>query len=447
MRLKWIHVQNYRSLQDVWVNPADLSLLVGANASGKSNLADCLAFLADVYRDGLEIAVQRAGGYESIAFRRIRRTKLPITIDLEVELDDVTMPVYAPREGPPVSLLVRHRFAIKAQTERITADYDVTEESITVESSNGDGKWRALLEINRIEGRPAIEYLDQDFEKNLVAARHSHGPSEDRALYRMFFGLFDTGYLDQPEFLVANTDLLMSWLGTLTFAFRAFTRAMSAMRVHQINISSARSDAAPSPNAELERYGRNLPAAIDFLRKRHSDAWHSIIGLMQRVLPNLSNIETRNTQDRTLGLVFFEEGFRRPWGIKEVSDGTVQMLAMLVAIFDPRATLEVIEEPENSVHPWLIRVVLDACREASKTKQILLTSHSPIVVDAFAPDATFVIWRSGGASYIKPLRELDQFIEGKWQSGKIRLFNYLDSGIVPQAVPPAPEILLFDDGK
>lgn len=450
MRLKSIHIQNYRSLQDVWLLPSDLSLLVGANASGKSNFADCIAFLADMYRDGLEIAVQRAGGYESIAFRKLRRTKLPITIEVEAEIEGINIPARLRRlaeENEAPSLVIRHAFSLKAQTESISADYDIVSEEIRV-STLRNGFPHPTLVVHRIQGRSKVTYFDKTLAAIFSNEPESQVdprslPPETQYLQWYFAGLAEAESLEDPEFRLLTTDLMITWLALFASAFRAFSRSMAAMQVHQINVSAARSNAAPAPNAELGRYGLNLPATINFLRQRFPPVWRSIIALMQRVLPNLSDIQVRNTQDRTLGLVFFEEGFRRPWGVKEVSDGTVQMLAMLVAILDPRGTLDVIEEPENSVHPWLVRVVLEACREASKQKQIIITSHSPVLLDEFSPDDVFVIWRREGASKIAPLRSLDDHINGKWRDGKIRLYKYLDSGIVPEAVPAAPEISLF----
>src|SRR5688572_32146599 len=53
---------------------------------GKSNLADCLDFISEIYRHGLEMAVARKGGYENIAFRRMRRAKGGISVDMTVML-------------------------------------------------------------------------------------------------------------------------------------------------------------------------------------------------------------------------------------------------------------------------------------------------------------------------------------------------------------------------
>ncbi|HYW06589.1 MAG TPA: AAA family ATPase, partial [Longimicrobium sp.] len=65
MELRRLSIKNYKSVKSVEFTPGPLTALVGPNAAGKSNFADGIGFLADLYRDGLEIAVARRGGYEN----------------------------------------------------------------------------------------------------------------------------------------------------------------------------------------------------------------------------------------------------------------------------------------------------------------------------------------------------------------------------------------------
>ncbi len=128
----------------------------------------------------------------------------------------------------------------------------------------------------------------------------------------------------------------------------------------------------------------------------------------------------------------------KPWSVDEISDGTIQTLALLVAIFDPASEALVIEEPENSVHPWIIRHIIEACRAASKNKQIIITTHSPIVINSVKPEELWVLWRSNGETRLAQFSELDNDFLTMWQGGAISTFDYLDSGALYEAIPPAP---------
>ena len=62
MRIERLSMRRYRSLYDVTLEPRNLTVLVGPNNSGKSNIVDAIDFIAETYRYGLELAVGRKGG-------------------------------------------------------------------------------------------------------------------------------------------------------------------------------------------------------------------------------------------------------------------------------------------------------------------------------------------------------------------------------------------------
>jgi len=154
-------------------------------------------------------------------------------------------------------------------------------------------------------------------------------------------------------------------------------------------------------------------------------------------MPSLEAIETDFTHTKTLGLFLREAGFKRPWSSEDISDGTIQAIALLAATFDPRIKILVIEEPENSVHPWAIRTFVEAFRLASEHKQIILTTHSPILIDQIRPEELWVVRRPGAETLIDPVLSLDPSLKDAWGQGKFTLSEYLDSGALPEAVPAA----------
>ena len=83
----------------------------------------------------------------------------------------------------------------------------------------------------------------------------------------------------------------------------------------------------------------------------------------------------------------------------EVSDGTLRLLALLVAIYQPfRASVLVLEEPEATIHPGAMGVLFDALGHAVSRSQVIVTTHSPDVLDQKqigAPNLRIVEWRKG----------------------------------------------------
>jgi predicted ATPase len=115
-------------------------------------------------------------------------------------------------------------------------------------------------------------------------------------------------------------------------------------------------------------------------------------------------------------LLLTERPFPDPVEAMAMSDGTLRLLAMLTALETmPDHGLLCIEEPEHGLHPLLFGPLLDLVRERcpkTGTRQALVTTHSPDLVDAAEPDEIIPVERDAlGATR---LLQLDQQQLGKW---------------------------------
>jgi predicted ATPase len=93
-----------------------------------------------------------------------------------------------------------------------------------------------------------------------------------------------------------------------------------------------------------------------------------------------------------------------------MSDGTLRAVGLLLAVFQaPRPTLLVIEEPEATIHPGALGAILDVIRHASQHMQVLVTTHSPELIDAarwVKPEhLRIAVWQNG-ASHILPISDI-----------------------------------------
>lgn len=429
MKLAWLIINNYKSLRSIQFRPRSMSVLVGANASGKSNLADAFSFVSEVYRHGLPVAVARKGGFENMAFRKMRRSKGGIGFQVAVELTGKELRRIGLKEMQDAQFRFQHRFSFQTRGQSIRAEYEVVYEYLKVERLL-DGGTQTILEVirhsnGRLEIHPTTT-SDEDLSQKAF--------SESRKL-----NFFDLHYFGGRDYEYPSSELFLSFLGRHP-VLSIFVRAVSGVRVFQISPSRSREFGVPLPSAEMDVTGANLPSVVDLLKRDHPDAWNGILSVMRGILPNLVDINVEYTSMRTLSLLFVEEGFGRPWGVHEVSDGTVQSLALLVAIFDPRFTFLIVEEPENSVHPWIIRRIVSACADVAPKKQIVITTHSPSVINAVSPEDVYVVSRGNNGTQLSRLVDLEGDFLAEWSKGTIPTFEYLDSGAFPEALPPSPEV-------
>jgi predicted ATPase len=376
-------------------------------------------FLADVYRFGLELAVSRKGGFEGIAFRRQRRTKAPIrfVVTTSMTLREVRPVSTKLPDGlrPDTVIEIRHSFALQAR-RTIEADYRVSEETLTINVPDVS-RSTPILEIDRAGSRleASVMELEGRFWSDLLFPFN-----EQRIRSRL-----ERQQADEADLIVSTR----AYVGTI---LTRFVRFHSRLRVFQLTATSARLPGASTPSPELGRSGENLPAFVRYMSR--TKAWPEVMNVMRRVVPGLESIETDFTFDRRLTLRFKEEGLVRPWSSAQVSDGTLQALSLLCALHDPRSDVVVIEEPENSLHPWIIREFVGSARRAT-SKSIILTTHSPTVLDELEPQEIVVVSRVDGATQMRRLDELEPAMNSLLQSSQLSLFDLLDTGLIPPAVP------------
>ncbi|MCH8938347.1 MAG: AAA family ATPase [Gemmatimonadetes bacterium] len=426
-----ISVHNYKSLRHVTLPEEPFHVLVGPNAAGKSNIADALEFLSEVYSQGLENAVARKGGYENISFRRARRSRAAIEFSVSAQFK-------AP--GFRGRFRIHHEFHFRAHGQAIQAGFEIVHEHLQVlyrptpadlsfDAAQSDEsqttEFKPLFSLKRRvlpNHHTAVLDIQKEFEENshpIIALQ----PALER------IGRWG------PEFEVADTELASSILARIFLPLRRFQETLGGIRVFQVSPHTSREPGVVTPNPNLGRHGENLPGVVSFLESHHPEAYKTIIGYFREIIPRLTGVEVSYTHRRTITLDFQEEDVGRPWVIDEVSDGTIQCLAILVAVLDPRRQFVMIEEPENSVHPWILRNIVDACRVASRNRQILISTHSPVLLNMLRLEELSIVSKSHGETSVSRIETLDTEVRSIWDRGEMSLYDLLDSGVISKAVP------------
>lgn len=138
-----------------------------------------------------------------------------------------------------------------------------------------------------------------------------------------------------------------------------------------------------------------------------------LIELMKDVMENISDIIIDNDGQR-LQLLISEADI--PYSSARLSDGTLRYLVLLSILLDPEPPpLICIEEPEIGMHPDLISSIAKLLKDASSRTQLIVTTHSERLVNAFAdsPESIVVCEKEAGATMLKRLQrqELDEWLE------------------------------------
>src|SRR5690606_26557311 len=163
----------------------------------------------------------------------------------------------------------------------------------------------------------------------------------------------------------------------------------SGISVFNLNPDAMSEPQTPDAGDFLRRDGSNVASVLHRLERSAAGSRDKerIENYLQQIVPGMHGV-SRSDLGNWETLEFSQDvpGAKNPWRFpaQSVSDGTLRALGVLVALFaDTGRTLSTvgIEEPESALHPAAAGVLLDALRDASERRQVIVTSHSPDLLD------------------------------------------------------------------
>lgn len=345
-RIESLRVENYRALRKVELDQlTPMTVLLGPNGSGKSTIFDVFNFLSECFQYGLRHAWDRRGRGKEL---KTRGSDGPIVFELK----------YREQSASPI---ITYHLAIDEGVK----GPEVVEEWLQWRRGQ-KGKPFRFLEFARGVGRAVSGELPdaQDQRKDTT--------------------------LRSPDLIAVNT------LGQLAEHPRvaALREFITDWYVSYLSIDSTRSQPEAGPQERLSKGGENLPNVIQYLKEQHPERLERIFSVLRQRIPRLERVDAEPMPDGRLLLQIKDAPFEQPVLSKFASDGTMKMLAYLTVLYDPEPPRFIgIEEPENFLHPRLLPELAEECRAAAERSQLLITSHSPFLLDAMRADEVRVLYR------------------------------------------------------
>ncbi|MFE1873711.1 AAA family ATPase [Streptomyces sp. NPDC059496] len=407
-RILGLTVRNFRTLTETKLPLGPLTVMVGPNAAGKSNVLHALEFLGDVARHGIEPALDERGGFDVLAFRGGPKPVARIAIGIEgiwsayasaespdrYELRVLQRRLPEPRERKRV--LFRQEWFIQHPWEGPPTSVALMSDQLTVNS--------------RLEGDRADDPIDIE---RMASGLHQHMP------------------------LPRNSPSAHS-MGEIS-------RHLEQIRVFDPDVRAARE---PSPISDDGRHLENDASNLaDFLktlrdvRDKEKDGrrgiWEALLDDVRTVIPQIQDIHLVDVPGKAgyISVELEETSLRGRTRLQDASFGTVRLLCLLAIFHDPNPPLlTCIEEIDHGIHPHALELLAGRLREASRRAQFLVTTHSPAFVDELKPEE-FVVCERGpdGASIIPALttdevRERIEASEGM-PIGELWFANTLGGGL------------------
>ncbi len=394
MFIKRVVLRNYRSIGfcDVALHP--LTFLVGANGAGKSNFLDALHLVKDALTSSLDNALNERGGLGEV---RRRSSGHPTNFGVRLEF---TLP--NSRTG-------HYAFNIGALADR---GYEVQSEECALDSP-GKGPF---FRVERGQVRRSSETTLPAFTSDRLA-------------------------------LVAVSGLA---------AFRPVFDALTAMGFYNLNPKLMRDLQKPQDGRLLKSGGENIASVLGHLARVSTAGTQRSREYLQLVVPMVHGVE--RVQIGPMETLEFRQdmaGAKHPWRFyaQNMSDGTLRALGVLTALFqgnpDYSPTLVGIEEPETALHPGASAALREALIDASRTTQVIVTSHSPDLLDDDAIDAEMIlaVISQGGETEIAKLDASSRSVmrDHLFSAGELLRLNQLHPDPNDLAIQRASQMELFGE--
>lgn len=333
MSITSLRVEGYRSVKDVWLKLRRVNVIVGPNGCGKSNLYRAMYLIAAAATGQFARLLADEGGMPSVLWAG-DRSKGPVRMTLTVQVEDVT---YRLSVGLPEL----------SEFSPFPLDPRIKEEQIDF----AQGKTRSTL-LKR--GKNTIDARDTDGKKLLFAMALTDSES-------VLSGLREPHRF--PEIAALRQEFL-NW----RFYHQFRTDSQSPLRQPQTGVLTP----------VLAHDGSDLAAALQTIRSIGDK--EALEECISTAFPGATlHIDDQNGQ---LSVGMQMPGFQRPFGAKELSDGTLQYLCLLAALLSFRSpSLIALNEPETSIHPDLFDPLAKLIARASEKCQLWITTHSQELAD------------------------------------------------------------------
>ena len=395
MAIHRLEVKNFKTFKDLTLDLNRLNVLIGINASGKSNFVEILNFLNNLNTYGLEDAISMEGGINYLQNLKIGKSK-PTSLKFlyEYELSDAVDSIIEV-EGKTTGMRpTRFEYNLKIYTTE-EDKYEIEEElEIFYKFFNSFESRKEMMDV--IKNNKKTQKMDcfiGDGKIDVFRNRENildfkpHIPEGSLITDKILF--------PEPSFskkweLRNNLTMIEWYIPIPPFSLLG----PNIIGIYDIDPKSTKKVSQIRGKMILDKNGENLPLVLDRIVS-DEEAKRKFSNILKNTLPFVSDISTEKFFDNKSVCFKLSESYNPdnylPASI--TSDGTVAIVALIVALYFEPSKLKIFEEPERHIHPYLISRIIDMFEDVKEDRQIIITTHNPQTVKSINIDDLLLMVR------------------------------------------------------
>ncbi|URD51780.1 AAA family ATPase [Chroococcidiopsis sp. CCNUC1] len=366
-----LRLQNFLSFgsegEEIELQP--LNVLIGANASGKSNLIEAFGILKALPTD-LLASIRRGGGVSEFLWKG--SDDIP-TARIEVTVEYLTN----------ISLQYRIVFGALQQT------FEVLEEFIKIQGVEIEQQDVYHHQLNKNDSSTFSFYALSNLENKTLPISYSKVQRQQSILSQR----------KDPDRMLEITYLGNQFSNISLYRDWHIGRNSKARMPQQTDL----------PEHPLLEDGSNLGICLNNLQ--HQIGSKKIIDKLKKFYEEAEELTTK-IYGGTVQIYIREAGLTQPIPATRLSDGTLHYLFLMALLLDPTPPpLICIEEPEIGLHPDMMSTIAEMLIEASQRTQIIVTTHSESLISSLPPESVLICEKDYQGTH---LRRLDPVKLKKW---------------------------------
>lgn len=377
-----LQVENFKSFgSDMHpLSLLPLNFVVGANASGKTNLLSSLRFLKIALLQNVDIAVGEFEGPGEVRNKIQRERKESKPVRLRLKVDGTKVGHFRLGKGS-----AKHAKSFSYHVE--------------IDVRSNDEEPLVLKE------ELSAEFIDESNQPlRYKMARNQNQVTIEDAVF---------GHSSVEPFPIPPQDTSRLAAGTGFFSppLVLFRNYIEGWSFFNISPSVARQPCKEVPDLALGEAGDYLAAILHKLEKQNGEkgSLEQIVAGLRGAVPGFKSVRTKALEvEGKWTFQVVEDRIRGAINPRSVSDGTIRLLAMMVIAHwsARRSTLLAIEEPENGLHPHLSKHIVELLRTASETRQVLATTHNSNFLDELEPEEVILCDKAEGFTVARHASEV-----------------------------------------
>lgn len=392
MRIKYIELSNFKSYRHCSVALSKFNVLIGANAAGKSNFIQAFKFLRDIVVTGLDNAVSMQGGNNFLSNLSLNGENKPVSMTISFVPDK------------------NFKFRVDSAGKRYLLEVKEMIYHFSLELLK-DSSCAVILEDKLIQKYDAYElsknkrrvYLgESDFTVVKQHEKFKFKYKLNKKIPLSYLDLESAFFISHNEFLSGNRllkeELLRKTLMLETPLFfmphiEIIKNDISRLSIYDFDPLKPKQASSIAGKAELEESGENLAIVLKRILSI-PESKRELMNFVQYVLPFVEMLDVEKIFDKYLQIVIKEKyPGKREIPAFLLSDGTIFILSIIVALYFENKPISIFEEPERRIHPYLISKMVEMMKDASAHNQVILSTHNPEIVKYAGTENLMLITR------------------------------------------------------